>query len=268
MEVIVSQPELAPAPSQGNLTERTIEELVAELEAKVYRLSLVELVASREEINQRCAAIVAVGGATAVPEPVWNILGLVDDLLMGKVDGFGEVIKVRIPEYLERLQAAYAEQCDRANRHADRLKDLLRQALEFAAAEGRKNLQGAFWRARLQNNSGPSVTVTDLAALPVEFKTKRMTIEVDLHPEDTAAEQHWSQIVSDSLAAGMKVTAEVEHGYSSERLHSYYKAADGNPPPLPGVTFTRGKHVRLEPGKGSFDVKTAPLNLPASEVRQ
>lgn len=232
----------------------------------LYQGSLKEVVANRQRINETIDQARALVGLGGVPDDVWDMLSMLDDLVAGKVDRIAGFVEKTVPAHLAALQSAYAAQAERAGLAAVRMKALLQQAVEINGGP----IRGLFWQARVQLSS-PACVVTDAAVVPSQFKFRRFKMSFD-YPVSAKLEKEVQALIAkygsdkakvagfSNLKAG--VTEEIPAAPLIQVWKSKRDEKTGLAPQTPGTVVSQDAHVRIEASKAKAgDFNPTPIRL-------
>lgn len=236
----------------------------------LYSGSLAEVVANRAQINALVDSFVRLEGYGSIPEDIWEMLTMLDDIVAGKVDRVAALIEQGIPAHRAALAASYKEQDERLALAGDRLKGLLTEAVQLAGTP----IAGLYWKARLQANSQPSVVVEDSAKVPDTLKRRRFSMSFD-YPVSAKIEKAVQVLIAawtSDKATVLGVTGakgSVVDLVPAKPIADAWKAADAKAKPVvPGVQVIHGSHLRLDAvnGKPGAIAKPIPLKLTNSDT--
>lgn len=271
-------------PADEVVRQAEINDLLRRAQLLLFQGNLPDVIRNREEASTLIERAADLGGYGAIPDELWDLLAAIDDLVAGKIDRCAHQVKVQIPAALEMINSHYQGQLSRIKIVSDRLEGLLKQAVEM---NGGKTITGISWRARLQNNSLPSVVLVDGAKVPPVYKRRRFTLSFD-YGISAATEkkvqkliQEWSDPKIQVPAGISNFKGQVEELIPAAGPADVYVAAEqklkealpkvkkGEPqpeidrskiPPIPGFEITREKHLRIEVNKVNLkEVKPIPL---------
>lgn len=259
-----------PRPVEELVDER-VDDLMTQARRLLYAGSLVEVTAERTRIQELIDQAVALAGYSAVPDDVWDMLRMLDDIIAGKVDRVAALVKHEIPAHRAALVEAFKTQDEQLKLAGDRLERLLQEAV---AAQGGQPIIGTFWRARTQGNAQPSVAVEDETKVPATFCRRRFELRFDYPAGNTKLEaavkkaaETWAS--DKAVAMGIsdcKWTAETI--VPAKPITDAWRAADGKLV-VPGVRVTLGRHLRIEALKATKLAKPPaplPFKVPGVEA--
>lgn len=247
--------------------EQQAAQAIAAARRLLYSGTLQEVVANRAEINALVDEAVRLDGYGSIPEDVWEMLTMLDDLVAGKVDRIAALIEQGIPAHKAALEASYKEQVERLELAEQRLMGLLTDAVNISG----QPIVGHFWRARMQANSQPSVVVHDSAQVPDNLKRRRFTMSFD-YPVSAKVEKAVQQIIAawgSDKAAVLGVTnqkGKVEDLVPAKPIADAWKAAGEAKPVVPGVHVIHGSHLRIDVVKGKPGAIAQPIPLKLAQA--
>lgn len=264
-----------PAPAAvAVIDDAEIARRLDEVRHLVFHAPLPTLVANRERINKITASIIDARGSHEVPSEIWQALEVIDDLVGGKVDRLGQLVKVVIPAKVASLKEAFKAQLAFVNDFAERLDGVLVEALKYAKSEGRTMVEGETWRARLQTNSAPSTDVLDPTVVPTKYKKRAVTVSFEFDHGDEAMEAYWAALFAGwEGRAGFNGritdridTAAIVNDFKTSKAEAVAAAKAGKeaaPFKVAGVRIELGEHARLETGKNKATAQIKAIKIPA-----
>jgi len=247
------------------MTDEEVASRISQARALVFRAGLPELVANREVITQLCTEVANARGAGEVPDDIWDALVVIDDLVAGKVDRVGDLVKVVVPAYLENLKQTYQDQRAHTQAFSDRMDDLLKQAVTFARDSGRTMVEGLRWRARLQSNARPAVVIHDDTCIANEYRRRSVTMSFEFGADDEDMERYWNDFFA-SWAGREGFKGSIVNRIATESAYDAWRALPKearHENVVAGIKINLGEHIRLESGKSKATAKIEPIAIPA-----
>lgn len=264
----VPPPSAVRVAEKAGVSDEEIARRVTEARRLVFHAGLPDLVANRERINEIVASVISERGAGEVPSDIWDALTLIDDLVAGKVDRVGDLLETVIPAYLDGLKKSYQEQKKHTEAFAERMDDLLKQALKFARSSGRTMVEGMRWRARLQSNSRPAVSIEDETAVPNDYRRRAVTLSFEFNTGDEAMEAYWAAFFAgwegrEGFKGGIANRIDTEAAYGTWKAKPKEQRDQFT---VAGIKIDLGEHTRMESGKSKATAKIEPIKIPAPEA--
>lgn len=210
------------------------------------RLSLAELVRNKSEVLK-----IVEENEGEISQELEEVLDFATDLLEQKVDRVAHFAKHMIPVAREALDHAYKLQKEKIDSTEEWIDNLVKEAIMSQGNDNKgepiKRIEGIMWRVRVQANA-ESIEIEDAKKVPDLFKYDQINVTITLPksssktlPKVTLGLEDLRQMID---AAGGE--------FKLEHYDQHIKKADlKGTSNIEGVKYTKGSHVRYEPGKSS-----------------